>query len=110
MSSKRTLKKEITHICSDIVGEALLLGEFCPEEKQDALGQLIIDVAVLQQNALSNCSFAFDKSQREFPTAAAYQKAKTAYFKQAFTKLRADFSEGINKALHTLNEIAGLSK
>lgn len=110
MQSKRDLKKQIRYICGDLVGECLLIGEICPEEKQDELGQLIVDLAVLQETTLSHCNFSFDKSSREFDSEGAYRAAKSAYIRKAFNTLHDNFNASLREIVHRMNEIAGLAK
>lgn len=110
MKSKRNLKKQIKYICGDLVGEALLAGEVCACDKQDEVAQLIVDLAVLQENALASCSFAFDKSRRDFSSEAEYNKAKHAYNRAAFSALHDKFNARVAELVHKLNQVCGLSK
>lgn len=110
MKSKRNLKKQIRYICGDLVGECLLIGEICPEEKQDEVAQLIVDLAVLQENTLSHCNFSFDKTRRDFDSDAAYKKAKSAYYRSAYAALHEKFNARLSELVHTMNLIAGLAK
>lgn len=110
MKSKRDLKKQIKYICGDLVGECMILGEVTPEEKQNEVGQLIIDIAVLQESTLDKVNFSFDKSARDFADRHAYLKARRAYYAAAYAKLHDEFNEGLRSAVHRMNELAGLAK
>lgn len=110
MQSKRTLKKQVRYICGDLVGECLLLGEVCPEEKLDEVNQLIVDLAVLQEGTIAKASIAFDKAVKEFPNRKEYNKARNAYYRAAFTALHKQFNETLNECVHRMNVVAGLSK
>lgn len=110
MKSKRKLKKQIRYICGDLVGECLLIGEICPEDKQDAIAQLIVDLAVLQEKTLSHCSFNFDKSVRDFASEHEYKKAKSEYIRKAYVALHEQFNTRLNELVHDMNRIAGLAK
>ncbi|MDE7389140.1 MAG: hypothetical protein K2M97_07830 [Muribaculaceae bacterium] len=110
MKSKRDLKKQIKYICGDLVGECMILGEIVPEEKQNEVGQLIIDIAVLQESTLDKVNFSFDKTERDFPTRHDYLKARSRYFNAAYTKLHDEFNAGLSAAVHRMNELAGLAK
>lgn len=110
MNSKRNLKKQIRYICGDLVGECMLLGEVVADDKQDDVAQLIIDLAVLQENTISHASFVFDKSRRDFASDAEYAKARTAYNRAAFATLHRHFNEAVADCVHRMNELAGLAK
>lgn len=110
MQSKRDLKKQIRYICGDLVGECLLIGEVCEEEKLDDLNQLIVDLAVLQEGTIAKTNFCFDKSRKEFASAHEYRKARTKYVHEAYRTLHKQFNESLKDAVHRMNEIAGLAK
>lgn len=110
MQSKRDLKKQIRYICGDLVGECLLIGEVCPEEKLDDLNQLIIDLAVLQESTISKTNFSFDKCAKDFPSTHEYKQAKSKYVRQAFTTLHKQFNAALADCVHRMNDIAGLAK
>lgn len=110
MKSKRDLKKQIRYICGDLVGECMLIGELVAEEKQNEVGQLVIDIAVLQESTIDKVSFSFDKSQRDFANRHEYLKARSAYYRTAYSKLHEDFNERLRELVHRLNELAGLAK
>ena len=110
MKSKRKLKKQIRYICGDLVGECLLIGEICPDEKQDDLAQLIVNLAVLQEKTLSHCTFNFDKSVRDFGSEREYKKAKSEYVRKAYAALHEQFNARLSELVHDMNQIAGLAK
>ena len=110
MKSKRDLKKQIKYICGDLVGECLLIGEICPDDKQDELAQLIVDLAVLQEEALSRCTFSFDKAARDFASESEYKKAKSSYVRKAYNTLHDQFNGRLSELVHKMNQIAGLAK
>lgn len=110
MQSKRDLKKQIRYICGDLVGECLLIGEICPEEKLDELNQLIVDLAVLQEVTISHCSFSYDKVVKDFATVQDYKKARSAYYHEAFSALHKQFNTSLADCVHRMNAIAGLAK
>lgn len=110
MQSKRDLKKQIRYICGDLVGECLLIGEICPEDRQQDLDQLIIDLAVLQEKTIARISFSFDKSANEFDSKQAYEQARGKYYRAAFNKLHEQFNRDLADCVHRMNDIAGLAK
>lgn len=110
MQSKRDLKKQIRFICGDLVGECLIIAEICPENKLGEVNQLIVDLAVLQESTISKTNFCFDKTPGSFPSLHEYKKAKSAYYRQAFTTLHKQFNIALNDIVHRMNVIAGLAK
>lgn len=110
MQSKRDLKKQIRYICGDLVGECLLIGEICPEDKQEELGQLIVDLAILQESTIAKATFSFDKTRKEFDSTIAYNKARSHYYREAYTKLHEQFNIALRDCIHRMNDIAGLAK
>lgn len=110
MQSKRDLKKQIRYICGDLVGECLLIGEICPEEKLGELNQLIVDLAVIQESTISKTNFSYDKSSKDFPSAYAYKQARSAYYRDAYRTLHKQFNIALSDAVHRMNAIAGLAK
>lgn len=110
MQSKRDLKKQVRYICGDLVGECLLIGEICPEEKLDEVNQLIVDLAVLQESTIAKSNFSYDKSAKDFGSSHEYKQAKSRYYRQAFTTLQKQFNAALSDAVHRMNAIAGLAK
>lgn len=110
MKSKRDLKKQIKCICGDLVGECMLIGEIVPEDKQDEVAQLVIDIAVLQESALEKVSFSFDKCERDFASRHEYAKARSKYYHAAYSKLHEEFNASLRELVHRMNELAGLAK
>lgn len=110
MQSKRDLKKQIRYICGDLVGECLIIAEVCPEEKLPEVNRLIIDLAILQEETIAKINFNFDKTPKSFATAQEYNKARSAYYREAFRTLHKQFNIALADAVHRMNTIAGLAK
>lgn len=110
MASKRDLKKQIRYICGDLVGECLLIGEVCPEDKLEQVNKLIVEIAVLQETTLAHVNFSYDKTAKDFDSVHDYKKAKSAYYRNAFETLRKQFNANLSDCVHRMNEIAGLAK
>ncbi len=110
MKSKRDLKKQIRYICSDLVGECMLIDLICPEDKHDEVAQLIVNLAALQEETLEHCNFSFDKAARDFASTHEYKKAKSAYYRQAYNALHEQFNARLSELVHQMNQIAGLAK
>lgn len=110
MQSKRDLKKQIRYICGDLVGECLIIGEICPEEKIAEVNKLIIDLAILQEETIAKTNFCFDKTAKSFNSAYEYKQARSAYYREAFRTLHKQFNIALSDAIHRLNSLAGLAK
>lgn len=110
MQSKRDLKKQIHYICGDLVGECLIIGEVCPEDKLDELNQLIVDIAILQESTVSRMNFSFDKTEKNFSTPREFKLARNAFYHRAFSSLHKEFNDALSKIVHRMNNIAGLAK
>lgn len=110
MQSKRDFKKQVRYICGDLVGECLLIGEICPDDKVAEVEQLIVDLAVLQESTIAKADFSFDKARRDFDSTAAYNKARHAYYHEAYATLHKQFNASVADCVHRMNVIAGLAK
>ena len=82
MSSKRDLKKAIRYACGSMAGECIFAQEFFGQDKQEEWDNIIVDVAMLQQEAVNHLSVSFDKVPRDFENRHLYKKARRTYFKQ----------------------------
>lgn len=103
MASKRNLKKEIRYICGDLALESILTAEYVPGANISKLNELVARIAILQEHALRNCGFAFDKAVRDFDSKADYRKALASYNAAAFKKFREDFNAQTAEIVKELN-------
>ena len=76
MSNKRDLKKAIKRACSSAVGAILDTYE---ENRANEWGELIVQVALIQQGALSKVMTAFDREPGSFANGREYRKARKAF-------------------------------
>jgi hypothetical protein len=104
MANKRQLKKFIRNVCGDIATE-ILVSSYCDNRinRQD-VNVIVCDIADLQAESISNCSFSFDKAARDFENKALYRKARQAYFKAAYAQLHNKFNEGIKAVVKAMNQ------
>lgn len=91
-SNKRILKKEIRMICGALAGECVIAKITVPGIDPEKLNEIIYELAELQYNALSRVNFDFPQSPKAFESAAEYNKARSAYFKAAYRKLKCEFN------------------
>lgn len=102
MANKRILKKQIKYVCGEVALQCIITRE-CFNSNAEKLNELIIAVADLQEKTLKNVTFAFDKTASAFGNRADYQKAASAYFKQAYGVLKNEFNGQIQEILKQLN-------
>lgn len=104
MANKRILKKQIKYICGEVAMQSILTREFVEGTDADTLNELVIKTADLQQHALKNVSFAFDKAPADFENKALYHKAHRAYYRQAYKKFHSEFNNHIQQIVDSLNK------
>lgn len=103
MANKRQLKKQIRYTCGDMAAE-LLCACACYDGFDDAqVSEIIGKIAALQVDSLKNISFGFDKNHKSFDNAADYNKARAAYNRAAYRKLRADFLDSVKAIVKEMN-------
>lgn len=103
MANKRDLKKQISSICGDIATECLIAAEYVKGINKDEMRNIVCKLALLQENALKNVSFAFDKVPGDFSSRNEYKKARAAYFKKAFAAHREKFNTRIQEIVKEMN-------
>lgn len=103
MANKRNLKKQISYICGDIAAECLLAAECVKGIDTDKMRDIVCRLALLQENALKNTTFTFDKVPGDFSSRKEYNKAKKEYFKKAYTALREKFDQRIQEIVKDMN-------
>lgn len=103
MASKRNIKKNIRLVCGDVAGECIVSAHLIPGVDVPALHKAIIDTADLQTEALAKVSVAFDKTPSDFPSRHDYNKARRAYYRQAFHALTAHFNKVLSEIVTEMN-------
>lgn len=71
---------------------------------REAVNTLINEIAMLQDEAVSKASFAFDKVKKDFANDAEYNKARHIYNAKAFAALRKEFADKANEIIKKMNE------
>lgn len=105
MATKRQLKKRISYVCGELAADVLIAAHLSNDINREAVRDIVRDIAVLQEDARAKVSFAFDKAPRDFDNAAAYRKARRAYFKAAFARLRDQFGESVLAIVKKMNAV-----
>lgn len=102
MPSKRKLKKRITDICADLATDILIASNY-ESVNPENVSKIITSIAELQQNSLSHVTFSFDKTPRDFDNRAEYNRARNAYIKAAYKRLRDDFAASATEIVKEMN-------
>lgn len=97
MANKRELKKKIRQICGNAAVEVLLS---LPSEISH---NIVLELAKLQTLSLSNVSFVFDHSAKDFENHKEYNKAKSKYNRAAYHRLKADFNKSLKEIVSQIN-------
>lgn len=103
-NNKRLLKKEIRLICGGLAGECVLADVTIPGIDSAKIKDIIIELADLQQNALGRINFTFPQSEKSFSSPKEYRKARQAYYKATFRKLKGEFNAHIEAIVKKMNE------
>ena len=105
MASKRQTKKAIRNACGDIAGECIFAESAFGENKLEEWDSIIIDTALLQQEAVNRVNNKFDKKVKDFANRKEYNKARRAFFRQCEKELSEYFRgevENITKRMNAL--------
>jgi len=105
MANKRNLKKLIKYICSSTAGECMIAGECIEGIDTEKMGKIILRIASLQNSAIKNSTFSFDKTPRDFDSHAEYRKAARKYHAQAYAKLREEFNKNLLDIVKDMNAL-----
>ena len=104
MGNLRRLKKNIKNLCGDIASECIIAGTFYKDADEKKLADVVYKAAKLQTESIKKVSINFDKTPRDFPNRAAYRKARTKYFKKAFSSLDTLFFKEADGMIAELNQ------
>ena len=105
MASKRQIKKAIRNACGDIAGECIFAESAFGENNLEAWDSIIIDTALLQQEAVNRVNNQFGKKVKDFPNRKEYNKARRAFFKQCEKELSEYFRAEVDKIAKRMNDL-----
>lgn len=103
MASIRKTKKDIRYACGDIAAELLIASHIIKGVDREQTNKIINDIASLQVDSLSKCSFDFDKSHADFENAKAYRAARHKYTAAAFRKLKEEMASRMQEIVDKMN-------
>lgn len=104
MANKRDLKKQIKYLCGEVALHCILTRECVEGTDAEALNQLVLRAADLQEKSVKNVTFSFDKTPSQFENRAQYNKAARDYFHQAYKKFQSEFNKHIQEIVDSLNK------
>lgn len=103
MANKRDLKKQIKYICGDLATECIMAAEYVAGVDGKVMRQIVVDIALLQENALQNTSFSFDKIPSDFANRKEYNAAREKYYRTAFKVFHEKFMTRIQDIVKSMN-------
>ncbi|MDO4318934.1 MAG: hypothetical protein Q4C34_00015 [Bacteroidales bacterium] len=105
MANRRQIKKRISQVCGELASDILIASYYFDNVDRDKVEEIVNDIAVLQEDSRAKVSFGFDKTLKDFEgDGAAYRKARHAYNKAAFGRLREQFGERALAIVKAMNE------
>ena len=105
MASKRQIKKAIQNACGEIAGECIFVESAFGENKRDEWDSIIIDTALLQQEAINRVSNKFGKKVKDFANRKEYNKARRAFFQQNEKELSEYFRAEVENIAKRMNDL-----
>lgn len=103
MSNIRELKKEVKYVCGDLAAECLISRSLLKGVDAQVMDKIVGDIAALQQNALANSHFHFDKRPEDFPTRRDYNRARSEYFRKGYEAFRTHFMDHVEEIVKKMN-------
>ena len=105
MANKRELKKAIKMACGEIAGQCLMAESTVKDADIDKWDNVIVNVAMLQKEAVNRVSVAFDKTPKNFAAKNEYKTAHKAFFKNV-EKAIADYMHNeVAKIVEEMNAL-----
>lgn len=104
LTNKRQIKKFINHVCDDVAQEVLPTAVCAKAISNEEAENILTDLSRIQTKALSCLNISFDKAPESFEKIQSYNAAKSAYFRQAYTKLINDFKNEVNNLISPVNK------
>jgi len=105
MANKRQLKKAIQNACGDIAGECILAESAFGRDNLDKWDNVIMNVALLQQEAVNRVTKHFDQIPSHYPNRKEYNAARRAFYKKAEKELSDYFHAEVEKIAAEMNSL-----
>ena len=110
MASKRQIKKAIQNACGEIAGECIFAESAFGENNIEQWDSIIIDTALLQQEAVNRVSNKFDKKVKDFANRKEYNKARRVFYKQCVKELSEYFRAEVDNIAKRMNGLMPSNK
>ena len=106
MANKRQLKKAICRTCGDVAGECIFAAEtFGREEDLENWDKIILEVALLQAEAVSRVSEPFKQQPKEFANGKEYKKARRVHSKAVAKDISDLMTESLKEIAAKMNAL-----
>ncbi len=103
MSNKRNLKKYIAVVCGDLAAQCIMAANLIKGVDIKKMNELVVKIAMLQDNAMRKVTVAFDKQPKDFESMKAYHKAHRAYYHAAYKSLNESFRKSVEEIISEMN-------
>lgn len=106
MANKRQLKKAILRTCGDVAGECIFACEaFGKEADYENWDKIILEVALLQAEAINRVSESFKQQPKEFANGKEYKKARRVHSKQVVAEIKDLMTNTLKEVATKMNEL-----
>ena len=105
MANKRQLKKAICYACGEMAGECFYAQETFENTNPEDWDKIVLDIALLQAEAVNRVSVDFDKVPKDFANGKEYKKARRTYFKAVEKALSNYMKEESEKIVGAMNAL-----
>ena len=106
MANKRQLKKAIGYACGEMAGECFFAQSALENTNPEDWDKIVLDIALLQAEAVNRVSVDFDKVPKDFPNGKEYNKARRTYFKAVEKAIGKYMKEESEKIVGQMNALA----
>ena len=109
-TSRKTLKKHIGYTCGELAAATLFMRDFMEGVDFAAATKIVGQIADLQSTTIKQCSFSFDKAQRDFASHREYRAALHAYRKAAYKHICTEFDHKVMEIVKEMNALMPADK
>ena len=103
MANKRDLKKFIRNTCGALAVEMIFARESFNQIDRKAVNDIVLEAARLQGKTIRRVNFCYDRTPDSFGDYKAYKKARSAYYRQAYSTLLTDFNAEVAEIVKSMN-------
>lgn len=110
MANKRNTKRNIHYACGEIAAECIFAQETFAQDNIQKWDDIIIRLALLQQDAIKRISVDFDKLPKDFENRRLYNKSRRSYFKAMNNALKDFMHNEMEKIIADMNALVPKAK